>query len=176
MATPAVPSRNGRGRPGTFQPWPWAIAGLFVVFFAVQFFLIWKVSKGFEGPDDMQYYRHGLEYGQVVRQQARQRELGWKLTTNLPPRGGLRSGAPFPLQLSLRNAAGMPLPGARVDLKVGRPATRREDRRMGLAEASAGVYGTSVEVGPGTWDFQFTVRHGGETVLEKVRVVADPTP
>lgn len=166
-------SSNGKAhvapRP-RFHPWPWALVAVFTVFFAVQFWMISFVSRGFEGPDDMQYYRHGLEYGKVVQQQKRQRELGWSLRTNLPTE--VPAGQPYPLELTLADEGGAALAGARVDLKAGRPATTREDVRSSLAEAAPGRYSTAVMLAEGVWDLSFTVRHGGETVVEKVRVAA----
>ena len=63
-------STNGKAHvapQARFHPWPWGLVAAFTVFFAVQFWMIAFVSRGFEGPDDMQYYRHGLEYGKVVQ-------------------------------------------------------------------------------------------------------------
>lgn len=144
-----------------FEPWPFAIMVSFVVFVAANIALVVYLSRGFEGPDDMQYYRNGLEYGQVVRQQKRQRELGWTLDSRL--QGGV-------LEVSLADASGQPLRGAEVGLKVGRPATQREDVRKALQEAGPGLYRAPLVVGPGVWDLQFTVRLGKETVVERVRV------
>lgn len=171
--TPAAGPSPTNGRSGRrFHLWPWALAGVFLLFLAIQAFLIWKVSRRFEGPDDMQYYRHGLEYGKVIQRQARQRELGWTVRTNLPET--VPADAPFSLEVTPRDAAGVALAGGRVEVKVGRPATQRDDRRLDLAESPAGVYRGSVALAPGTWEFQLTLSHGGETLVERVRVRAGP--
>lgn len=151
-----------------FEPWPFALVVFGVLFVTVQVCLIAWVSKGFEGPDDMQYYRHGLEYGKVVRQQERQRELGWRLSTNVT--AALPAGRVTPLEVSLVERTGQPLTGADIALKAGRPATQRDDVRLSLREARPGTYATPLQLGPGVWDLQFTVRHGRETIVEKLRV------
>lgn len=153
-----------------FEPWPFALIVLGVVFVTVQILIIMHVSRGFEGPDDMQYYRHGLEYGKVVKQQERQRELGWRLATNL--RAALPAGQVTPLEVTLTDRSGAPLAGASIAMKAGRPATQRDDVRLAMQEVRPGTYAAPLTLGAGVWDLQFTVRHGRETIVEKVRVTA----
>ena len=49
----------------SFNPWPIGLATVLVCFCVIQFSLVAVASSGFEGLDDVEYYRHGVEYGEV---------------------------------------------------------------------------------------------------------------
>ncbi|MBM3462859.1 MAG: hypothetical protein FJX76_12220 [Armatimonadetes bacterium] len=146
------------------QPWPLGIAVLFVLFVTFQIGLIATVSHGFEGPDDVQYYRNGLEFSRQVAQQRRQESLGWRVETNV----GAVVPAHFALVVTARDARGGTLPDARVSVEVGRPATRRDDARYGLKPVGE-HFSVPLTLAPGAWELKLTVRAAGETWMRKIR-------
>lgn len=151
------------------QVWPVALCAVFVLFFCAQAVLITLASSSFEGPDDVHYYRHGLEYDRQMRQARRQVERGWTLSSNLP--SSLPAGRGHALRVELRDAEGRPLEGARVEVELRRPATRSEDVALVLRGEGPAYVGT-VTAAPGAWDVRLTARLRGETHVERVRAWA----
>jgi nitrogen fixation protein FixH len=165
-------SGNGRRPRRRLQIWPWALALVLVAFGLVQATLIVLASWGFEGPDDPNYYRHGLEYSSEVQRARRQEQLGWRLDTNLP--STLRADAAFLLEVRLRDREGRGLEGAHLTVKLGRPATRRQDQETPLEAVGGGLYRGQIRPGPGTWDLTLVARRGAETVVKKRRFTTVP--
>lgn len=147
------------------HPWPAALIAGFVLFVSFYIGLIVFVSRGFEGPDDDHYYKHGLEYDRQIRQQSRQHDLGWQVTSNLPQ--SVRGQ--FPLQVRLADAKGQSLQRAQVQVDVMRPATRKDDRTLRLSRQADGLYAAVLDPGPGVWDVKLTVRSGNDTFVETTR-------
>lgn len=156
------------------NPWPWAIAGTFVLFAVVQAVLITIAATHFEPPDDPQYYKHSVEYSQKIRALQRQRDEGWRFAWNLPAE--VPAGPPVDLRLEVTNGQGRPLEHAGLSVKVGRPATTREDRTLPLREGPSGVYTLQVSLAPGTWDFAFLAVRGDLSLTHRLRlkIVAAP--
>lgn len=145
-----------------WQPWPLALAVSFVLFVLFQLALVAAVSAGFEGTDDPAYYEHGLEYGGT--HQAR----GWKVICEV---GGAVSGKPLALRLRPLDERGGALRGARMQVLVARPATRRYDKPVTVTENSPGLYQGSVSLPPGPWDVRVTVGCRGLQFEQSTRIV-----
>ena len=123
---------------------PFLVLGVFV---AVQFTMVRLATKGFEGPDQVHYYKMGLEYSKDVQRQTVQRHLGWELRKQ-----GQR------LRFVDRN--GQPLTGE-LTLVDRRPATRTQDRTRQLAVGSEGCLAPELP-GSGQWVRSYTFRAQGQ--------------
>lgn len=156
----------------SFHPWPVGLVVVFVVFISFQLGVIAHIAPGFEGPDDEHYYKHGLEYSEQIQQVRRQQSLGYRLGLDLPP----RVGPTHLLRVSLADARGVAVQGARLQLDLGRPATRHEDCSRPLLVVSPGVYAVCLAAAPGVWDLKVTARIGRELIVEKRRVIVEATP
>lgn len=112
----------------------------------LQLSLVRLAAKGFEGPDDVDYYKMGLEYSRELERQQHQHQNGWQLQI-------LEAS---PLQCRVLNRSGVPLQGD-LEVRFKRPATRSQDQRLKLTE-SAGIYRSNWRPAKGLWlvDFQFT--------------------
>mgnify|MGYP000026398588 CR=1 FL=1 len=156
----------------SFNPWPVGLATVLVCFCVIQFSLVAVASSGFEGLDDVEYYRHGVEYGEEIDRQERQRDLGWTIAHNLE-----QANAPqeqFPLRIALLDSDQKPVMHAKVKLKIGRPATLRDDAGYELKEVGPGVYASDVNLGFGKWKLDLEAEKGENIVKVEFRHQVGP--
>lgn len=134
-----------------FNPWPTGLVMVMVFFCSVQFYVVGLASTSFEGLDDVEYYRAGIEYGKEIARQERQRDLGWTVAPRL-----LDQESGKQLQIALADADGKPVVGAQVEVKMGRPATLRDDQMLQLEMIGPGIYAVEVQPDKGLWKFDMT--------------------
>jgi len=132
------------------KPWPAGIILSLGAFVCLQLSLVCLAAKGFEGPDDVDYYKMGLEYSREVTRQQHQHQNGWQLQVL----------GYSPLQCRVLDRSGQALRGI-LEVHCKRPATRSQDQTPILAE-SDGTYRADWHPARGLWlvDFQFT--HEGQ--------------
>lgn len=150
-----------------FNPWPLGLTAMLVTFCVIQFTLVAVAASSFEGLDDVEYYRHGVEYGKEIERQEKQRDLGWTIAHNLE-----HVVAPtdnFPLRLALLDHDQKPVMHAKLKLRVGRAATLREDREYVFQEVGPGVYAADVNLGSGQWKFDLEAQKGEHLVKVEFR-------
>lgn len=125
--------------------WPIAIVLSLALFISVQIGLIRIATSGFEGPDDVNYYKMGLEYSRELERQKVQRRNGWRLEV-------LQRA---PLQCRMLDRLGQPLEG-HLEVVFKRPATRSQDQKL-QPTRSQGLYQVAWRTDSGPWlvDFQF---------------------
>ncbi|GMU54658.1 MAG: hypothetical protein AMXMBFR33_38040 [Candidatus Xenobia bacterium] len=133
---------------------PRLIAGILISFVLVQISFVTMASRSFEGPDQPGYYKMGLEHDRLMRPQRQ----GWHVQHNLPQR--LQAGQSFHLEARAVDANQQPVQG-NLTVRVGRPATRSQDRQLTLP--------ADWQPAPGWWDVVFEL--DGQR-LDKVRVAA----
>ena len=128
------------------KPWPTAIILSLGVFVCLQLSLVRLAAKGFEGPDDVDYYKMGLEYSRELDRQHHQHQNGWQLQV-------LEYS---PLQCQVLDRSGKPLQG-KLEVRFKRPATRSQDQSL-IPTESSGTYRADWRPARGVWlvDFQFT--------------------
>ena len=156
----------------SFNPWPYGLAAVLVCFCIIQFSLVALASSGFEGLDDVEYYRHGIEYGDEIDRQERQRDLGWTIAHNLE-----QATAPseeFPLRIAMLDYDQKPVMHAKVKLKIGRPATLRDDCTYELKEVGPGIYSADVNLGFGKWKMDLEAEKGDNIVKVEIRHKVGP--
>jgi nitrogen fixation protein FixH len=124
-------------------------------------------SSGFEGLDDVEYYRHGIEYGDEIDRQERQRDLEWTIAHNFDK--AQTPSEAFPLRIALLNSDHKPIMHAKAKVKIGRPATLREDQTYELKEVGPGIYATDVNLGLGNWKIDVEVEKGDDLVKVEFR-------
>jgi nitrogen fixation protein FixH len=131
------------------------LAGFFGLMLLANAIFVYFAVATFSGGDTSKPYQKGLRYNQTIAADARQAERAWQAEVGYSESSGM-------LQLSLRDKMGAPVKELRVAAKLSRPATDREDRRVVLKEASAGVYATRVDLAPGVWVISIVSRQAGE--------------
>ena len=153
------------------NPWPYGLVAVLIAFCVIQFSMVALATSGFEGLEDVEYYRHGVEYGKEIERQDRQRDLGWTVSHNLA-----QSKAPsesFPLRVALLNADKKPIMHAKVRVSIGRPATMKDDRLYEFKEVGPGVYETNVALHEGNWKLNLEADKGEDTVKVEFRHEVD---
>ncbi|MFN8613611.1 MAG: FixH family protein [Vulcanimicrobiota bacterium] len=127
------------------KPWPTAIVLALATFISIQLSLVRLAARGFEGPDDVNYYKMGLEYSKELERQKVQRRNGWHLEVLQRT----------PLQCRILDRVGNPLQG-QLDVAFKRPATRSQDQAV-QAQAQGGAYRADWKPVAGPWlvDFHF---------------------
>ncbi len=150
-----------------FNPWPVGLSVALITFCVIQFSLVSLASSSFEGLDDVEYYRHGVEYGQEMERQERQQDLGWTISHNLE-KASSPNGS-FPLRIALLDYDQKPVMKAKLHLKVGRPATLRADRTYELKEVGPGIYAGDVDLAAGSWRFDLEAEKGKNLVKVEFR-------
>ncbi|MGE0493823.1 MAG: FixH family protein [Vulcanimicrobiota bacterium] len=149
-----------------FNPWPMGLFLSLALFITVQLSVVGLAASTFEGLDDVEYYRHGIEYGQEIQRQKMQKDLGWQIEFNL--KEGIPTRREYPLRVRLQDRDGKPVVGAKAHLKMGRPATIRDDQQFDLKEVGPGIHEVAIVPGPGAWRFDLTVEKG-ETVVKATK-------
>lgn len=126
----------------TFNPWPVGLTVLLTGFITFQLAVVTMATTTFEGLDDVEYYKHGIEYGQEIARQRHQRELGWTISPKWVDNT---------LYLAVLDADQKPVQKATVRAVVGRPATPRDDHEVTLESVGPGIYSAPLKEQPGRW-------------------------
>lgn len=140
----------------TWNPWPTGLFITLATFVVVQLSVVTLATTSFEGLDDVEYYRHGVEYGQEIARQKMQKELGWKLDPKV------KDGK---IYLAIVDADGKPVTRAKVEATVGRPATVKDDSLLALSETGPGIYQAPLSLASGAWRIRLEVNKG-DTLLK----------
>lgn len=153
------------------DPWPYGIVLFILIFVTCQFSMVAIASRHFEGPDEVQYYKMGLEYSKEVQRQKLQRDLGWHLQHNLaakaelpatldePTSSGMKvlpyQSQPFEWSAQILDSKNQPVKG-QLHLTMKRPVTKKDDAVI-LVSENQGQYHATLPLKPGTWvvDCQF---------------------
>ena len=157
---------------GGERPWTgWtvliALFGFFGVVFLVNGVMIYEALSTLSGTDTDSAYQAGLQYEQEVAQSKAQDARHWSVEARLTPAAGGER-----LDVSARDATGVPLAGMQASAVFERPTDRRLDRNVVLIQDMAGRFHGSAEVAAGQWDLviEFT-RQGEQVFRSKNRVV-----
>jgi nitrogen fixation protein FixH len=154
--------------------WPIALVSVLALT-VVANVAMWVVAADPNGSTvEPDYYRKALAWDRAQEQGAANRALGWTATARFG--NGAGRSAPSPLEVTLVDAAGRPLDGARVGVIAIHNALAANPVALTLEPASPGVYvGQAVFARTGLWELRLTVRKGRETFTADVRADA-PVP
>jgi nitrogen fixation protein FixH len=148
-----------------FEVWPVGLFLSFLVFFVIQGIMVYQAGHGFEGPDDVKYYKMGLEYSKEIQRQKVQRDLGWTVETDLSKMPQLQSNAQA--QVECKDRQGNPIEGE-LEARFSRPVTTKDDlfQSVKLTDGKAKLNLPSQD---GVWDMTVWVRSNGNEHHEKRR-------
>ncbi len=149
-----------------WNPWPLGLSLALGLFVTVQLSVVTLATTTFEGLDDVEYYRHGVEYGQEIARQKMQSELGWKLSPKVTDET---------LYLAITDADGKPVTRAKVSATVGRPATITQDSDHTLTETGPGIYQAPLHLSSGHWRIRLEVSKGETLVKAEFRQAGKKT-
>jgi nitrogen fixation protein FixH len=135
---------------------PWLFVAGFAVVIAVNATMICFAVGSFSGLYTPKPRDRGLHYNQIVAEQKSRDALGWRIDTAWRADGGR-------LEVSVVDAVGQPLAGARVTAELIRPVEKRQPLAVVLSETDPGRFASSVELpARGNWDLDIVVERGGD--------------
>ena len=146
--------------------WPIGLAAWLIFFVCAQFTMVYFSRQGFEGPDQVDYYKLGLDYNRERQRQEAQHKLGWKLAVALPEQ--IHGGQPFDLRVGASDRQGRQLEGELFVL-LRQPVTKRFDRKVPLVRKGSS-YTSQITLAPGVWDLNFEFRCASFRYLHTRRV------
>lgn len=116
-----------------------------------------KVSSYFPGTVSRDFKDKHEEYNAYLERMAAQQERGWQINKGWETNA--IAGQPAIFKLSLQDAAGIPIQGAKVEGKFMRPGNIELDTPALLAETGAGLYQASITLPePGRWKLFLIIR------------------
>lgn len=137
--------------------WSRAIALVLAGFVAFELALVRLASSSFEGPDEQNYYKLGLEYNRELERQQRQRDQGWQLL--------VRSQNPLRCQVLDRQR--QPLTGT-LTVRFKRPATRSQDQTV-VARPNGHEFVANWQARPGQWLVLVELDSQGQRFTQQLR-------
>lgn len=130
----------------------WTIGALFVVV-VVNVFMAYKATSSFPGTATDADFATSNRYDQVLADEARQAQMGWKLEALAEGRNAV---------IVLKTREGANLEGARVVANAQRPAGGEADQRLQFRATTPGRYRADAALPEeGQWELQVYVSANG---------------
>jgi nitrogen fixation protein FixH len=156
-------------RPLTGRKVLFMLIGFFGVVFAVNGAMMKLAIQTLPGTEVDSAYSASLAYEKEIAAARDQNARNWKVDAHiqLAPDGGAT------LQVEARDSSGLPMTRLNFQGRFERPADRRADQAIVLAEVASGVYrGSAPLIGPGQWDLVLEGDSAGQRMfLSKNRVL-----
>jgi nitrogen fixation protein FixH len=164
MSRPLVSPKPLTGRKVLFM-----LLAFFGVVFAVNAIMAKLAIQTLPGTEVDSAYSASLAYENEIAAAHDQNARNWKVDAHIQrgPDGGAT------LEVEARDSSGLPMSGLNFQGRFERPADRRADQAVGLAEVASGIYrGSAPLIGPGQWDLVLeAVAAGQRMFLAKNRVL-----
>jgi len=142
MSRPLASPRPLTGRKVLFM-----LLGFFGVVIAVNAIMAKLAIQTLPGTEVDSAYSASLAYENEIAAAHDQNARNWKVDAHIQrgPDGGA--------MLQARDNSGLPMTGLKFQGRFERPADRRADQAVALAEVASGIYrGSAPLIGPGQWD------------------------
>ena len=134
---------------------PWLFVAGFAVVISVNAIMITFAVGSFSGLYTPKPRDRGLRYNAIVAAQQSQDALGWRVDTSWRADAGR-------LELTLSDAAGRPLAGARVSAELVRPVEKRAPIGVTLEDLGNGRFTGRADLpARGNWDVDVVVESDG---------------
>lgn len=157
---------------------PFEVTGRFVLSCFVGFFLVVATVNAimirfavttFGGVETESSYKAGLAFKAEAAASVAQQALGWKVDVRIDPRS---EGAV--VNVSVRDAAGTPVPHLAVEMTLAHPADRRRDIIMTASEQSAGAFRALAPPATGRRTLTVELMRDGARLFRSVNRVVVP--
>lgn len=145
------------------------LLAFFGVVIAVNMVMMRFAIQTLPGTDVDSAYSASLAYQREIAAAQDQNRRNWKIDAQI--HRGADGGVT--LEVEARDESGEPLSGLKFQGRFERPADRRADQTMALAETGIGVYRSRTPlIAPGQWDFVLEGDAAGQRMfLSKNRVL-----
>lgn len=157
---------------------PFEVTGRFVLTCFVGFFLVVATVNAvmirfavatFGGVETESSYKAGLAFKAETAASVAQQALGWNVDVRLETRA---DGAM--MNVTVRDAAGAPVPNLWVDANLAHPADRRRDVLLSASELSAGSFRATVPPALGRRTLTIELSRNGERMYRSVNRIVVP--
>ena len=147
--------------------WPLGMAAVLAVTVLGNAGLYWAANDSNAAAVEPDYYRKAVEWDSTVAQAERSRALGWSAAATLGPRapdGGQR------ISIRLRDAAGLPVPGASIELTAIHNAFAAHPLQAAAMTDPDGISRPEVTLNhDGLWELRLIITRGGDRYTATLR-------
>jgi nitrogen fixation protein FixH len=151
------------------KAWPLAIVGVLVVTVAANVLLFAAANDPGASVVERDYYRRALDWDRTQAERARSAALGWRTGATFR---GVAPGRAH-LELILRDGAGAPVTGARVEVEGVHNLAADRPQRWVLEETTPGLYAADANVPlAGRWELDVTATRGADRFVSVLHAEA----
>ena len=137
------------------------LLGFFGVVFAVNAVMVKAATSTFGGVETSSSYKAGLMFEQEVARAEQQDELHWQVDGKI----ARDKAGEAVLDISARDAKGIPIAGITAQARLAHPADERLDHVIALDRTSAGRFHGDAQVQPGQWELIVDLYRGETRVF-----------
>jgi nitrogen fixation protein FixH len=137
------------------------LLGFFGAVFAVNAVLVQAAISTFGGVETSSSYKAGLVFEKEVARAEQQDELHWQVGGKISRD---RAGEAV-LDISARDAKGVPLAGLTAQARLAHPADERLDHVIALDRTNAGLFHGETQAQPGQWELIVDLYRGEARVF-----------
>ena len=137
------------------------LVGFFVVVFAVNAVLVRAAISTFGGVETLSSYKAGLQFEHEAGLAQRQDALNWRVSGELTR----DSAGAAQLDVTARDAVGVPLRGLTADARLAHPADDRLDHVIAVHAVGDGAFHGAAQAQSGQWELIIDLYRGGERVF-----------
>lgn len=148
--------QSTRGKPITGRTVLACFLGFFGIVFVANFFLVRAAVTSFGGVETASSYQAGLEFTRESAAAQAQDARHWQVAAHL-------AGGEF--DVSARDAAGQPLTGLDIAVRLHHPTDRRLDQVIEPERTGAGQWHADTTPPPGQWDLVIELSRDGERLF-----------
>lgn len=154
--------------------WPLFLGGLLLMSISAQGVMVWVATRPDNPLPIADYYQKSLEWDADTALIEASRQLGWRVTVDIPAGREYAVGARRPVDISVLDREGEPVTELVGRLIAERPADLRLNGESELVEMpnQAGNYRTLAALtAPGVWEFHLDTHRGETRFVYSERVV-----
>ena len=137
------------------------LLGFFGVVFAVNAIMVKAATSTFGGVETSSSYKAGLMFEREIARAEQQDELHWQVGGRI----SLSKTGEAALDVSARDAKGVPLEGITGRARLAHPADERRDRMIVLDLSSAGRFHGETQAEAGQWELIVDLYRGETRVF-----------
>ena len=149
---------------------PFWFAGCFAVVLLANGILVYFALNSWTGLEAEQPYSKGLAYNRILETEKQQAALGGRVVLEFAPDDSAPQAGTVILKAA--DSDGLPLDGARAEIRFIRPTHEGYDRDLILESRGGGLYQAHVELPlGGVWDIRASLRADGNAHRVTQRIV-----
>jgi nitrogen fixation protein FixH len=139
-----------------------SLFGFFAVVVGVNGIMIALAISTMPGLESERPYQAGINYNVEIETARAQAARHWSVASHIVRDASGRTS----IKVEAKDAAGIPVGGLTVTVRLARPTDQRADRVVSLDEREGGTYaGGAGDVAPGAWDVELEAGRGPERLF-----------